>query len=263
MDDTGNFIVAVAFSRQQNDPGEGVHVVFHGAERMDNAPGYFFIFQALEEKLHGFDPVILPRPHVLLLPAGGKADTTLADGIGIADNRSQAAIEQPVGKVLIAQQRSLLFCLGSHAQYPGLAQRLCAVSVADLLVIFARIECQKNGYLLALVNWFTGRFVFSDGQHFDLSDSMIACRGIPMEIIDIFSVLEYSFGDKWGAISTIFDSAAKHRVERFGFEPFFFKLLFALTVFNHYLAFRLKKKRLCFYFISACVPNDTIGASGP
>ena len=96
--------------------------------------------EPLEVEAHGLDAVGLAGADVLLLAAGGDLDLAAAQGLDVADDGADAAVEQAKGEVFVAEQAALLAGLGGHAEDATAAQALDAMSEADLKVLRAGVE---------------------------------------------------------------------------------------------------------------------------
>src|SRR5262249_15467349 len=92
-DDEGDLVGAVAFLGQEDDAGEGGHIVFNGAQGMVQGPGDLLGFLALEEEADRLDAVRLTGADVLLLAAAGDREAAAAEGGHVADDGAQAAVE--------------------------------------------------------------------------------------------------------------------------------------------------------------------------
>ena len=125
--DEGDLVVAVALVDQECNTCECGNVVFNGAERMIETACDLVGLQPLEIKADGLDAVGLPGADILLLAAAGDLDTALPEGIDIADDGPDAAIEQSEGEVLVTEQAVLVAGLGSHAQDARAAQAVDAM----------------------------------------------------------------------------------------------------------------------------------------
>ena len=103
-DDEGDFVVAIFLFGEENDAGEGAAVVLDGGERVIESAGDLVGFEASEEESHGLNAVGLPGTDVLLLAARRNFDATFAEDADIANDGADAAIEEAVGEIFVAEQ---------------------------------------------------------------------------------------------------------------------------------------------------------------
>ena len=147
-------------------------ILYRSTEGVIEAACDFVGLQPLEGKSQqGLDPVGLARANVLLLAGArlGSFDTALPEGIDIADDGADPAIEQTESEVLITEQALLVTSLGRHVQDAGCVQAIDAVFDADLEVLRRIIEREPDGNLLALVQWLACGLGGIDDQELDLA----------------------------------------------------------------------------------------------
>ena len=148
--DEGDLVIAVALVGEKDDTCECRDVVLNATDRVIETAGDLIGFEALDVESHGLDAVGLAGADVLLLAAGGDGDVAAAQGLDIADDGAQAAVEQAKGQVLVAEQPALFPRLCGHAEDAGAAQAVDAVSEADLIILLTGVEREQDGDLLAL-----------------------------------------------------------------------------------------------------------------
>ena len=93
-----------------------------------------------EKETHGLHAVGLAGADVLLLSAGGNVDLAAAQVLDIADDGTEAAVEQAKGQVLVAEQPALFPCLRGDAEDAGTAQAIDAVIQANQIILLTGIE---------------------------------------------------------------------------------------------------------------------------
>jgi hypothetical protein len=93
MNDKSDLVSTITFLDEEDDAGEGGHVVLDGAEGMVQLAGDFVGLLALEEQAHGLDAVGLTGTDVLLLTARGDLETAATEGSDIADDGADTAVE--------------------------------------------------------------------------------------------------------------------------------------------------------------------------
>src|SRR5262249_41850454 len=133
-DHEGDLVVGVAAVGEDHDAREGREVVLDGTEGMVEATGDLVGLEALEIEAYSLNAVSLSRADVPLLTAAGDVDAPFAEGLDIADDGADAAVEQSEGEVLIAEQTALIAGLGGEAEDAGAAQALDAVGDAGAII---------------------------------------------------------------------------------------------------------------------------------
>jgi hypothetical protein len=116
--DESDLVIAITVVCQQRDATEGSDVVLDRAEGMIKPLGNFASLAALEKELHCFHAVGLPGPDVLLLSPRRNDQAYVAEVFDVADDGSGAAVQQPIGEILVAEQPALLASLAAHPQDP-------------------------------------------------------------------------------------------------------------------------------------------------
>src|SRR5262249_59476553 len=94
-----------------------------------------------------------------------------AQGLDVADDGADPAVEQAEREVLVAEQSSLVACLSSQAEDTGAAQALDTMSQADLIILLAGLEGEPDGDLLALLQRFAGGFRGRNDPELDLAEA--------------------------------------------------------------------------------------------
>ena len=117
--DEGDLVVGVALVDEEHDTCKCRDIVLNGAEGVIEPAGDLVGLEPLEVEAHGLDAVGLAGADVLLLAAGGDFDLAAAQGLDIADDGADPAVEQAKGEVLVAEQPALLASLGGHAEDAG------------------------------------------------------------------------------------------------------------------------------------------------
>jgi hypothetical protein len=213
-----DLVIFVAFLDEQGDTGKSRNVVFDGGERMIKSGGDLVGFVALEVKANGLDAMGLSGADVLLLSARGDFDVAFAKRLDIANDGADAAIEESVGEVFVAEQTALIACFGGHAEDAGAAKSFDFEAESSLIVVGAGIEGKRDGDLLTLFDGFAGGFVGGDDKEFDFAESEGIVGIVGGKGEDVFDGLEDGRGDEGRAVGSLFDLAAKETIERFGIE---------------------------------------------
>ena len=115
-----------------------------------------------EEKAHGLDAMCLAGADILLLSAAGDFELATAQGLDIADDGTDAAVEQTERQVLVAEQPSLVASLSRQAEDAGATQALDSISQADLKILLAGVEGKPDSDFLALLQRLAGRLASGD-----------------------------------------------------------------------------------------------------
>src|SRR5208282_1100326 len=217
-DDEGDLVVGVASVGEDHDASKGREIVLDGAEGMVETAGDLVGLEPLKVEAYGLNAVGLAGADVLLLTAGGDFDPPLSEGLDIADDGADPAVEQSEGEILIAEQPALIACLGGQAKDAGAAQALDAVSDASTMILLSGVEGESDGDLLALVQGLAGGFA-GDDQELDLSQVELAVGVVGVEGVGLLDGLEDGQRDEGGAVGAVFDPASKEVVEGLGIEP--------------------------------------------
>src|SRR6266481_6661675 len=218
-DHEGDLVVGVAAVGEDHDAREGREIVLDGAEGMVETACDLVGLEPLEVEAYGLNAVGLSGADVPLLTAGGDFDPPLEEGLDIADDGADPAVEQSEGEVLIAEQAALIACFGSEAEDAGAAQALDTVSDAGAMILLSGVEGESDGDLLALLQGLAGGFGGGDDQELDLSQVELAVGVVGVEGIDLLDGLEDGLRDERGAVGALFDPASKQVIERLGIEP--------------------------------------------
>ena len=217
--DEGDLVIAVALIDQERNTCECGDIVFDGTESMVQAAGDLVGLQPLEVEADGLDTVGLAGADVLLLAAARDLDTATAEGIDIAHDGADPAIEQAECEVLVAEQAVLVAGLGGHAQDAGTAQAIDAVFHADLEVLLRIIEREPDSNLLALVQGLACGLGGLDDQELDLAEPELVIGLVGVESKYFLDDRQDGLGDEWGAVGSLFDATTEHAVEGLGIEP--------------------------------------------
>jgi hypothetical protein len=224
--DEGDLVIAIALIDQERNTCECSNIVLDGTESMVQAAGDFVGLQPLEVEADGLDTVGLAGADVLLLATARDLDTSLPQGIDIAHDGTDPAIEEAEGEVLVTEQAVLVAGLGGHAQDAGTAQAINAVFDADLEVLLRIIEREPDRDLLALVQGLTRRLGGVDDQQLDLAEPELVVGLVRVESKYLLDDRQDGLGDEWGAVGSLFDATTKHAVEGLGVEPALTQLRF-------------------------------------
>src|SRR5271165_2393967 len=92
--DEGDLVIPVALVGEKNDTCECRDVVFNATDCVIELARDLIGFEALDVESDGLDAVGLAGANVLLLAAGGDGDVAAAQGVDIADDGDEAAVEQ-------------------------------------------------------------------------------------------------------------------------------------------------------------------------
>src|SRR5215472_18036376 len=152
---------------------------------MVEAPADLVGLEPSEVEAHRLDTGGLAGADVLLLAPGRDRDLATAEGLDIADDSADPAVEQAEGEVLVAEQSALVACLGGEAEDEGAAQALDAMSQADLIVLLGGIEGEPDCDLLAWLQGLAGGFFGGDDQERDLAEAELAIGVVRVERVDL------------------------------------------------------------------------------
>jgi len=213
-----DLVIFVAFLHEQSDSGKSRNVVFDGGERMIKSSGDLVGFVALEIETNGLNAMGLSGPDVLLLAARGDFDVALAKCLDIANDGADAAIEQSVGEIFVAEQAALIARFGGHAEDAGAAKSFDLEGESRLIIVESGIESESDGDFLTLLDGFAGRLVRGNDEEFDLAEAERIVGIVGRKGEDVFDGLEDSRGDEGRAVGSLFDLAAKETIERFSIE---------------------------------------------
>ena len=200
--DEGDLVIAIALVGEKNDTCECRDVVLNATDCVIEPAGDLVGFEALDVESHGLDAVGLARADVLLLAAGGNGDVAATQGLDIADDGAEAAVEQAEGKVLVAEQPALFPRLCGDAEDAGAAQAVDAMIEADLIVLLAGIEREQDGDLLAFLERLAGGLVGGDDEQFDLAEAELVVGVVEAEGEDLLDGIKDGLGDEGGAVGT-------------------------------------------------------------
>jgi hypothetical protein len=167
--DKSDLVIAITVVCQQRDATEGSDVVLDRAEGMIKPLGDFASLMALEKELHCLDAMGLPGSDVLLLSPRGNDQTFVAEVFDVADDGSGAAVEQPIGEVLVTEQSTLFASLATHPQDPRPAQAGHPLPGTNLQVFASGVEGEHHRDLLALFERLSWGLFGSDDQQLDLA----------------------------------------------------------------------------------------------
>ena len=199
-DHEGDLVVGVAAVGEEHDASEGREVVLDGAESMVEPAGDLVGLEALQVEANGLNAVGLSGTDVPLLTACGDFDAPFAEFLDVADDGADAAVEQSVGEVFIAEQAALVACFGGEAKDAEAAQALDAVSEADAIILLGGVEGESDGDLLASLQGLAGGFGGGDDQELDLSQVELAVGVVGVEGEDLLDGVEDGLGDEGGAV---------------------------------------------------------------
>src|SRR5262249_10797151 len=213
--------------------------------------------ETLEVEADGLDPVGLAGADVLLLAAGRDFDRAAAEGLDIADDGADPAVEQAEREVLIAEQPALIARLGSQAEDAGATQALDAMGQADLIILLGGIEGEPDRDLLALLQGLAGGFLGGDDQELDLSEAELAIGVVGVERVNLLDGGQDGLGDEWRAVGPLLNPAAKQIVESLGIEPSLTEFLLKELGPHHGRHLR-RETQLVHYGFWPQVPSGTI-----
>jgi hypothetical protein len=224
-DDESDRVVGVALVDEEGNTRKRSDVVFDGTECVIQPAGDFVGLKPLEVEPHSLDPVGLAGPDVLLLAAGGDFDLAAAQGLDIAHDGTDPAVEQAKREVFVAEQTTLLASLCGDAQDATAAQALNAMTHADLIVLVAGIEREPDGNLLAFRQRLAGGFFGGDDQKSDLAKAQLVVSILRADGEDLLDGRQDRLGDEGRAIGPLLDSPSEHAVEGLGIEASLTKLV--------------------------------------
>ena len=224
--DEGDLVIAVPLADQERNTCERSDIVLYGTESVVEASGDFIGLQPLKVETDGLNTVCLARANVLLLAAAWNFDTSLPEGIDVADDGADPAIEETESKVLVTEQAVLIAGLGGHAQNACAAQAVDAVFDADLEVLHRIIEREPDSHLLALVQWLARGLGGIDDQELDLAEPELVIGIVRIESKDFLDDSQDGLGDEWGAVGSLFNTTTEHTVQGLGVEPALTQLCF-------------------------------------
>ena len=116
--DEGDLVVRVALVNEKDDTCKCRDVVFNRTERVVQPPRDLIGLVTQQKETHRLHPVGLARADILLLSAARNLELA-AQVLDIADDGTNAAVEETKGKILVAEQPSLVVCLGGQAEDSG------------------------------------------------------------------------------------------------------------------------------------------------
>jgi len=139
---------------------------------------------------------------------------------------SGAAVEQPIGEILVTEQPALFASLAADPQDPRPSQAAHALPGTNLHVFASGVEGEHDRDLLALFERFPRRLFGSDDQQLDPTNVQLLLKVVLIERIEFLDGLQDRLGDKGGTVGPLLDSATKHAVERLGRQPALAQLIF-------------------------------------
>lgn len=160
----------------------------------------------------------LPGPDVLLLSPRGDDQAFVAEVLDIADDGPGAAIEQPIGEILVTEKPALFTSLGTHPEDPCPTQAGHPLPGTNLQIVVPGVEGEHHRDLLALFERLSWGLFGSDHQQLDLADIELLLA-VVIEGIEFLDGLQDRLGDKGSTVGSFLDSTTKHAVERLGLQP--------------------------------------------
>ena len=205
--DKGDLVIGVPLVGEDNYTCECSYVVLNGAESVIQSASDFVGLEALEVETHSLDPVGLAGADVPLLAAAGDFDLAAAQGLNIAHDGADTAVEQAKRQVLVAEQPALLAGLGSQPQDAGAAQALDAILQAELVILLAGIEGQLDVDLLALFERLAGGLAGRDDQEPDPPEAELVIGVLGADGKNLLDSVQDRLGEEGGAVGSLFDPA--------------------------------------------------------
>ena len=104
----GDLVIGVTLIDENHDTCKRRDIVLNRAQSVVQLPGDLIGLVTQKEKAHGLNAMGLAGPDILLLPTAGHLQVAAAQGLDIADDRSNSTIEETKRQILIAEQAALV-----------------------------------------------------------------------------------------------------------------------------------------------------------
>jgi hypothetical protein len=189
--------------------------------------------QAFEEQPHGLNAMCLAGADVLLLTSGGDDEALATEPGHIPDEGPDAAVEQAVGQIFVAQQAALLAGFDAQPQQASPAERTDPEAGPDFGVLGAGVEGQQDGDFLTFLQRLAGRFVGGHDQQLEASQVELLSGVLQIQGEDLLDGFQDGPRDEGGTVGTVFNLASKETVPRLGIEPSLTQLVLDLFVGQH------------------------------
>jgi hypothetical protein len=233
LDDERDFVIAVAFAREEDNTGKGGQVVFDRSQSVIETMGDLVRLEALQEQPNRLGAMGLSRSDVLLLATCGHLDAGAVQDLDVADDGAQGTVEQAEGEIFVREQAALLAGLGSQPQQARAAEPNNAATDSDLEIVLAGIESQTDRDLLTVIERLAGRFVGGDDQELDLAESELALDLLGIERKDFLGGLQDSMRDEGRAVGPGFDAATEQVIQGLGIGPLLAHFVFDAAGTDH------------------------------
>src|SRR5262249_21158728 len=138
----GDLVIGVTLVGENHNTCKSRDIVLNRAKCVVELPGDLIGLVTQKEEAHGLNAMGLAGPDILLLPTSGHFNFAAAQGLDIADDDSNSAIEETKRQIFMADQATLVASFRREAENTAATQAFDTACHANLKILLTGIESQ-------------------------------------------------------------------------------------------------------------------------